>query len=122
MDYFQYFYLLELFVFVYSLILSGLRVKKCLKINILIIKNYESNYKMDIGPLQIKNKSYYFWNDTIYIYDFDIDLVKIFKRESKIGVNIYYIGCMLKPDYDNTITPLYLVINRLFGFIEQIEG
>ena len=29
---------------------------------------------------------------------------------------------MLKPDYDNTITPLYLVINRLFGFIEQIEG
>ena len=77
---------------------------------------------MDIELLQIKNKSYYFRNDTIYIYDFDINLVKIFKRESKIGVNIYYIGCMLKPDYDNTITPLYLVINRLFGFIEQIEG
>ena len=29
---------------------------------------------------------------------------------------------MFKPDYDNTISPLYLVINRLFGFIEQIEG
>ena len=77
---------------------------------------------MDIEPLQIKNKSYYFWNDTIYIYDFDINLVKIFKREWKIGVNIYYIGYMFKPDYDNTITPLYLVINCLFGFIEQIEG
>ena len=77
---------------------------------------------MDIESLQIKNKSYYFWNDTIYIYDFDINLVKIFKRESKIGVNIYYIGYMLKPDHDNTITPLHLVINRLFGFIEQIEG
>ena len=75
---FQYFYLLELFVFAYSLILSGLKVKNCLKINILIIKNYEINYKMDIEPLQIKN-------------------------------------C------DNTITPLYLVINCLFGFIEQTE-
>ena len=29
---------------------------------------------------------------------------------------------MFKPDYDNTISPLYLVINRLFDFIEQIEG
>ena len=75
---------------------------------------------MDIEPLQIKNKSYYFWNDTIYIYDFDINLVKIFKRESKICVNIYYI-IFIKPDYDNTITPLYLVINRLFSFIEEIE-
>ena len=28
---------------------------------------------------------------------------------------------MLNPDYDNTITPLYLVINSLFGFIEQIK-
>ena len=53
-----------------------------------------------------------------YIYDFDINLVKIFKRESKIGVNFYYIGYMLKQDDDNTITPLYLVINSLFGFIE----
>ena len=77
---------------------------------------------MNIESLQIKNKSYYFWNDISYIYDFDMNLVKIFKRESKIGVNIYYIGYMLKPDHDNTITPLYLVINRLCGFIEQIEG
>ena len=113
--------MLELFDFACLLILSGLKIKSYLKINILIIKNYESNYKMDIEEsLQIKNKFYYFWNDTICIYDFDIDLVKIFKRESKIGVNIYYIG--YKPDYDDTITPLYLVINRLFGFIEQIEG
>ena len=110
-----------MFVFAYSLILSGLKVKNYSKINILIIKNYESNYKTDIESLQIKNKSYYFWNDTIYIYDFDINLVKIFKREAKIAVNISYIGYMLKPDYDNTITPLHLVINRLFGFIEQIE-
>ena len=75
---------------------------------------------MGIESLQIKNKYYYLWDDIIYIYDFDIGLVKIFKRESKIGVNIYYIG--YKSDCDDTITPLYLFINRLFGFIEQIEG
>ena len=121
LDYFQYFYLLELFALVYLFILNGLKVKNYLKINILSIKNYESNYKMDMESLQIKNKYHYLWNDTIYIYDFDIDLVKIFKRESKIGVNIYYIG--YKPGYDDTITPLDLVINRLFGFIEGfIEG
>ena len=75
---------------------------------------------MSIKSLKIKNKYYYYWNDIIYIDDFDTGLVKIFKRESKIGVNIYYIGC--KPDCDDTITPLYLFINRLFGFIEQVEG
>ena len=75
---------------------------------------------MVIESLQIKNEYYYLWDDIVYIYDFDVGLVKIFKRESKIGVNIYYIG--YKPDCDDTITPLYLFINRLFGFIEQIEG
>ena len=60
---------------------------------------------MDIESLQIKSESFCFWNDAFYIYDFDINLVKIFKRESKITVNIYYIGYMLKPDYANTITP-----------------
>ena len=75
---------------------------------------------MDIESLQIKNKYYYLCDDIIYICEIDIGLVRIFKRESKIGVNIYYIG--YKPDCDYTITPLYLFINRLFGFIEQIEG
>ena len=75
---------------------------------------------MDIELLQIKSKYCYLCDDIVYICDFDIGLVKIFKRESKIGVNIYYIG--YKPDCDDTITPLYLFINLLFGFIEQIEG
>ena len=61
------------------------------------------NYKMDIESLPIKNKYYYDCDDTIiYDFDFDIGLIKIFKRESKIDVNIYYIG--YKPDIDDTIT------------------
>ena len=109
-----------LFVDFYLLISSGLKLRNYSKIDILIIKNYEINYKMCIEPLQIKNKYYYLWDDIIYIYDFDIGLVKIFKRESKIGINSYYNG--YKPDCDDVITPLYLFINRLFGFIQQIEG
>ena len=49
-------------------------------------------YKMVMKSLKIKNKSYYFWNDIIFIDDFDIKFVKIFIRESRIGVDIYYIG------------------------------
>ena len=59
--------------------------------------------------LQIKNKYYYDCDDIIiYDFDFDIGLVKIFKRESNIGVNIYYIG--YKPDIDDTITTLSFLL------------
>ena len=76
---------------------------------------------MNIEQLHIKNKYYYNCDDIIiYDFDFDIGLVKIFKRESKIGVNIYYIG--YKPDIDDTITPLYFFVDQLFGFIEEIKG
>ena len=59
----------------------------------------------------------------VYIYDFELNLVKIIKRESQIGVNIYYIGYVHEPENDNkSINPLYFVGNRLFGHIEKIEG
>ena len=77
---------------------------------------------MDIESLKIKTKTDYDWDDIVYIYDFDINLVEIMKRESRIGANIYYIGYVLKPDYDNTINPLYFVINRFYGYLEKIEG
>ena len=49
--------------------------------------------------------------------------LEIIKRESRIGANIYYTGYVLNPDYDyDTINPLYLVINRLIDYIEEIEG
>ena len=78
---------------------------------------------MDIKSLEIKNKTNYDWNDIVYINDFDVGSLEIIKRESRIGANIYYTGYVLNPDYDyNTINPLYFVINRLIGYIEEIEG
>ena len=36
---------------------------------------------MSIKSLKIKNQSYYYWNDIIYIDDFDIKYLKINKRD-----------------------------------------
>ena len=78
---------------------------------------------MDIKSLEIKKKTNYNWDDIIYINDFDVNLLEIIKRESRIAANIYYIGYVFNPDYDyDTINPLYFVINRLIGYIEEIEG
>ena len=59
----------------------------------------------------------------VYLDDFDVKLVKLVRRESRIGVDIYYIGYMLEPDdYVNSISPLYLVVKYLFGRVEKMQG
>ena len=76
---------------------------------------YIMDIKMDMEPLKIKTQANYNWDDIIYINDFDEDSLEIIKRESKIGVNIYYIKY-------STLRPFYFVINRLICCIEEIEG
>ena len=71
----------------------------------------------DIKSLEIKTKINDNWDDIIYINDFNADLLEIIKRKSRIAANIYHIGY----DY-NTIKPLYFVVARLIGYIEEIEG
>ena len=114
--YFQYFYLLELFVFACLLILSGLKVKNYLK-NRLIIEHIQ----MDINSLEIKNKTNYDVDIICYIDDFNVNSLKITKKESRIGANIYYTRCALNLD-DDTVIHLYFIINRLIGYIEKIDG
>ena len=75
---------------------------------------------MVVEPLKIKNKSNYFWNDMVYLDDLDVKLVKVVKRESQIGVDIYYTGYVLEPEDDiNSISPLYLVVRHLLGPVEE---
>ena len=55
--------------------------------------------------------------------DFDVKLIKVFKRESRIGVDIYYIGYVFQPEDDiNSKYHLYLIVKNLVGRIEKIEG
>ena len=70
---------------------------------------------MYIEQLKIKASDNYNWDDIIYINDFDENSLEIIKRESKIGVNIYYVKY-------STLRPFYFVINRLIGYIKEIEG
>ena len=78
---------------------------------------------MFVESLKIKSKSNYFWDDMVYLDDFDVKLVKVVRRESRIGVDIYYIGYVLEPDDDiNSINPLYLIFRHLFGRVEKIQG
>ena len=78
---------------------------------------------MVIESLKIKTKSNYNWDDIVYVYDIDVKLIKVIKRESKIGVDIYYIRYVFDSEYKtHSIKPLYLVINHLFGHIEKIKA
>ena len=76
---------------------------------------------MDIKPLEIKNKTSYSIDNISYIDDFDVNSLKVTKKESRIGVNIYYTRCDLNLD-DDTIIPVYFFINDLIGYIEEIDG
>ena len=76
---------------------------------------------MVINSLEIKDKTNYDLDNIGYIDDFDVNSLKITKQESRIGANIYYTRCTLNLD-DDVITPLHFLINRLIGFIEEIDG
>ena len=75
---------------------------------------------MSINSLEIKHKTKYDLDNMCYIDDFDVNSLKITKKESRIVVNIYYTRCA--PNLNDTIIPLYFIINPLIGFIEEIDG
>ena len=78
---------------------------------------------MAIRKLNIKGKTYYFNNDLINIKNFTIDNLKL-DKQGVLGNNVYYIGYITKkPQWDvNSINPLYLIINRMKGHFEEVDG
>ena len=76
---------------------------------------------MGIISLEIKGKTNYDLDNICYIDDFDVNSLRITKKESRIGAKIYYTRWALNLD-DDIIIPLHFLINRLIGFIEEIDG
>ena len=76
---------------------------------------------MGINSLEIKDKTNYDFDNICYIDDFDVNSLRITKKESRIGANIYYTRCALNLDND-IIVPLHFLIDCLIGFIEEIDG
>ena len=50
--------------------------------------------------INIKNRSYYFYNDIINLKKFDAKLLKIDKKSFK-DIDIYYIGYIIKKKIDD---------------------
>ena len=76
----------------------------------------------NIKEINIKNRTYYFFDDMINIEDFDPNLLKIDKKSYK-NIDIYYIGYItVKDSYYvkiNSVNPLYLIISEVDGYIKE---
>ena len=64
---------------------------------------------MNINSSEIKNKTNYDSDNISYIDNFDVNSLIVSKKESRIGVNIYYTRCDLNLN-NNTIIPLYFLL------------
>ena len=74
----------------------------------------------NMKKFNIKNRTYYFFDDMINIKHFDSNLLKIDKTSHK-NIDIYYIGYITIKnitDYENvnSVSPLYLIISELDGY------
>ena len=79
---------------------------------------------MNVKSLEIKNTSYYYYDDIVHVDEFDKNLIKVNKTESRIGADIYYIGYIVnKPQYNiNSVNPLHLILKDVTCTVEKIEG
>ena len=73
--------------------------------------------------INIKNRTYYFYNDQIDLKDFDAKLLKIDKKDYN-EIDIYYIGYVTVKKIDNcnninSVNPLYLTIDEMIGHFEE---
>ena len=73
--------------------------------------------------VNIRNSTYYFFNDMINLSDFDSSLVKIDKKSYK-DINVYFIGYITInkiDDYENihSVNPLYLIIHSAAGNFKE---
>ena len=77
----------------------------------------------EIKQIDIKNRTYYFYNDTIDLKDFDARLLKTEKKSYK-NIGIYNIGYITIKKIDGCrsiyrVNPLYLHADHLNGYIEE---
>ena len=118
-------------VFIKKIFLTGLTVLSslvstapltCISMNNQV-KNYQP-YKMGtVKQMNIKNLTYYFYNDVINIKNFDPILIKIDRKSYKdIGIsNIGYATFKKIDDYENiySVNPFYFLFNHASEYIEE---
>ena len=77
-----------------------------------------------IKDIDIKSCRYYFFNDVIYIKNFDPNKIKIAEKSYK-KILIYYIRYVTmkgsKYVKSNSVNPLYLIISKASWYFEEIN-
>ena len=78
-----------------------------------------------ITDIDIKNRTYYFFDDIINIRNFDPNNIKIDKKSYK-DILFYYIGYVTIKDSkyvkSNSVNPLYFIFSKMNGYFEEING
>ena len=81
----------------------------------------------EVKQIEIKNRTYYFYNDMINLKNFEPNLLRIDKKSYKnIGIyyNIGYITVKKIDDYESiySVNPLYFHVNHANVCIETKNG
>ena len=78
---------------------------------------------MNVKDINIKNRTYYFFDDIMNIRDFDPNSIKTDEKSYK-NVLIYYIGyVVIKKDLKiYSANLLYLIFGRVNGYFKGING
>ena len=79
-----------------------------------------------VKQIDIKNRTYYFYNDMINLKHFDSNLLKINKKHYK-RIKIYYTGYIRIKKIDGfeniySVNLLYLLDNHTKGYLEEKNG
>ena len=74
-----------------------------------------------VKDINIKNRTYYFFNDTVDIETFDPNNIKIDEKSYK-NILIYYIGCVPIKEYIKiyNVNPLYLIFIYVNGYLLEL--
>ena len=76
-----------------------------------------------VKQIEIKNRTYCFYNNMINLKNFDSNLLKIDKKHYK-EINIYFIGYITIKKIDDceniySVNSLYLLVNHASGYIKE---
>ena len=76
-----------------------------------------------IKDMNIKNRTYYLFNDIISIESFNTNNIKINETPSR-KILIYSIGYVrIKKYFEiSSVNPLYLIFNKIDGYFEELNG
>ena len=80
----------------------------------------------EVKEINIKNRTYYFFDDMINIRNFHSNLLKIDKKSHE-DIDIYYIGYITIKKFSDcenihSANPLYLIIHSAAGHFKEKNG